>query len=186
MKRLAPAVLLLAVSCAAPRPREEADLLFSSAEERARRDVVVVYRNDSTYGDLSLLVMTRDGRVECRLEPGSPMSRAMMTRLGMRTRWEGTPPTADQKQAIDRFFAALPPGEPAWSFPPRKPPRGKDFQPEVESADRKIRILHVAPDGRVRIVTLHKPWQAGPVGVPPPDAAVVRLDELFVELARPR
>lgn len=192
MKRFPAWVLLLAAGCGISDPREDA-VLFDSAEERAKRDLFAFYYCETLNGGVFSIVVPRSGPAESVAEIRAEVVEAMRgAGTGVRRRMRGGGPVDDKhREAIEGFFAGLPPGLSERTLATDVTPKPSGgFEPEVERLPQppaRVRILHVSGTGEVKILTLHKAESKSlPAGVEAGGATTWTIDELFRWLGGPK
>jgi hypothetical protein len=188
MRRLP--VLLLLAGCAAPSPQEELTL-FDSAEERARRDVLLFYHSEADDGTVISVTVPRQGPGESRGVLGAklrPFLVAWPSRLPSRWSTEDIPVEDVHRRTMNQVFAGLPGGvsERILAAGPAPKPTG-DLSPDVEGESTgraRVRILHVSATGEIKTLTLLKGRpDVLPSGGTPADGPVKSLDSMLLRLA---
>jgi hypothetical protein len=196
MRQFAVGVLLLVAGCAVSDPREDA-VLFDSAEERAKRDVFLVYYSESA-DVVASVVISREGRAELRGEYSqATVQRMRQVGFPMSRRFESQGAMAPaHREAIDLYFAALPAGisKRALSTDPkemsaeerkRMPPPycGPETERMHPLPKSTVRVLHLSGTGEVKTLWVFKAASKDlPAGVEVGGATLETIDRMILSI----
>lgn len=175
------------VSCSHHDSRADA-VLFESADERARRDLLALYSFGNPDTGFGCIHITQGGIAEVHFEPGPALLKTPFFRADALSRHtEGIPVDSEVLATIERIFDALPSDESTWAVVEKRPPEDSGFcPPRGGGGSSRYRTLHVSKTGEPKFVTVYR----GPPGTFPQEArpagpGLAGLGEIFLRIANP-